>query len=50
MLLGLTLGVTVSSALLALSGFAGLNLIQSSFTDICPAERLLPGCGTADGR
>ncbi len=27
--------------------FAGLNLLQSSFTGLCPAEWLLPACGTA---
>jgi hypothetical protein len=45
-LLGLVLGVVVSRWFLVLVGFVGLNLIQSSFTDICPAEKFLPGCGT----
>ena len=44
--LGLTLGVLVSQWFLLLVGFVAVNLIQSSFTDTCPAERLLPGCGT----
>lgn len=48
-LLGLALGVAVSRWFLLLVGFVGLNLIQSSFTDVCPAEKFLPGCGT-DGR
>lgn len=30
--------------LIGIAAFVGLNLLQSSFTDICPAERLLPGC------
>ncbi|OYR60685.1 MULTISPECIES: YgaP family membrane protein [Halorubrum] len=45
-LLGLTLGTFVSRWFLLLVGFVGLNLIQSSFTDVCPAEQLLPGCET----
>jgi hypothetical protein len=45
-LLGLVLGVFVSRWFLLLVGFVGLNLLQSSFTDVCPAEALLPGCGT----
>lgn len=47
-LLGLVLGVAVSRWFLLIVGFVGLNLVQSSFTDICPAEKLLPGCGAAD--
>lgn len=43
-LLGLTLGTFVSRWFLLIVGFVGLNLIQSSFTDTCPAEDLLPGC------
>lgn len=45
-LLGLTLGVIVSQWFLLIIAFVGLNLIQSSFTDVCPAEQLLPGCET----
>lgn len=45
-LLGVTLGVFVSQWFLLLVGFVGLDLVQSSFTDICPAEELLPGCET----
>lgn len=44
--LGLVLGVFVSPWFLVLVGFVGANLIQSSFTDTCPAEDLLPGCET----
>jgi hypothetical protein len=45
-LLGVTLGAFVSQWFLLVVGFVGLNLIQSSFTGICPAEDLLPGCET----
>jgi hypothetical protein len=48
-LLGLALGVLVSPWFFGIVGFVGLNLVQSSFTDACPAERLLPGCDTTDG-
>lgn len=41
---GLALGVFVSQWFLLVVAFVGVNLIQSSFTDICPAEKLLPGC------
>ncbi len=47
-LLGLGLGLVVSPWFFAITGFVGLNLIQSSFTDTCPAEELLPGCDTTD--
>ena len=45
-LLGIVLGVLVSQWFLLVAGFVGLNLVQSSVTDVCPAERLLPGCDT----
>jgi len=45
-LLGLTLSVSVSRWFLLVIAFVGGNLIQSSFTDTCPAEDLLPGCET----
>jgi hypothetical protein len=47
-LTGLVLGVLVSPWFLGIVGFVGLNLLQSSFTDVCPAEKLLPGCETDD--
>ncbi len=37
-LLSLTLSIEVSRYWLILTGFVGLNLIQSSFTHFCPAE------------
>jgi hypothetical protein len=47
-LTGLVLGVLVSPWFFGIVGFVGLNLLQSSFTDVCPAEKLLPGCETDD--
>ncbi|ERG88307.1 MAG: protein of unknown function (DUF2892) [halophilic archaeon J07HX5] len=47
-ILGLTLGIVVSQWFFLLIGFVGANLLQSSFTDVCPAEELLPGCETSD--
>ena len=44
-LLGLLLGVGVDPWFVALSAFAGINLVQRSVTDFCPAERFLPACG-----
>ncbi|TSD14561.1 DUF2892 domain-containing protein [Haloglomus irregulare] len=44
-LTGLVLGWFVSSWAYALSAFAGLNLLQSSFTDICPAETIFAQLG-----
>jgi len=50
-LLGLALAELVSPYCLLLTAFAGLNLIQSSFTGFCPAaiafKRLGVKCGTA---
>lgn len=47
-LAGLALGVLVSQWFLLVVAFVGANLIQSSFTDVCPAEKLLPGCETGE--
>lgn len=38
---GLSLGVLVDPRWLALSAFAGANLLQSSFTGFCPLESIL---------
>ena len=43
-LLGLGLGFFITPWLYAIVAFVGLNLLQSSFTDVCPAEQLLPAC------
>ena len=42
----LVLGYAVSPAWHLLAAFVGLNLIQSSFTGICPAEKILRRLGT----
>ena len=35
------LALLVSPYWLALAGFVGINLIQSAFTNFCPAEKIL---------
>jgi Protein of unknown function (DUF2892) len=54
-LASLTLGWLVNPAWLLFTAFVGLNLLQSSFTDLCPLERILgyfrlAGCNPRDGR
>lgn len=50
-LVSVLLTLTLSPWWLLLTGFVGLNLLQSSFTGFCPAAVLLrwagvrPGCG-----
>ena len=39
-LLSLALGLTVSHYWFILTGFVGVNLVQSSFTGFCPAEMI----------
>lgn len=48
-LLGLLLAVTVHPWWLALSAFAGLNMIQASFTGFCPAAILFKKLGVRPG-
>jgi hypothetical protein len=48
-LLSLALGYWVSPAWLLFTAFVGLNLLQSSYTAVCPLEKILarvgyPGC------
>ena len=48
-LASLVLGWWVHPAWFAFTAFVGLNLLQSSFTNLCPLERILgrlgfPGC------
>lgn len=43
--LGIVLAWLVHTWFIAITAFAGLNLLQSSFTGICPAEWLLSPCG-----
>lgn len=52
-LLSLALGYWASPAWLLFTAFVGLNLLQSSFTAVCPLERVLgsigfPGCARRD--
>lgn len=44
-LTGLALAQFVHPYWLGLTGFVGLNLIQSSFTGFCPAETILAKLG-----
>jgi hypothetical protein len=40
-LISLALGLTVSPYWFFLTGFVGVNLVQSSFTGFCPAEIII---------
>jgi len=44
-LLSVVLGWLVHPAWLALTAFVGANLLQSSFTGLCPLERILGRLG-----
>ncbi|MBI5264249.1 MAG: DUF2892 domain-containing protein [Bradyrhizobium sp.] len=48
-LLGLTLGYFVSPYWYLLTGFAGLNMIQASFTGFCPAAVIFKKLGLRGG-
>lgn len=48
-LLGTVLGAFVSPWFLLISGFVGLNLLQSSLTGFCPAALILKRFGVQDG-
>jgi hypothetical protein len=43
----LTLGWFVNPAWLLFTAFVGVNLLQSSFTSVCPLERVLGRLGLA---
>ena len=50
----LALGFWVNPAWLLFTAFVGVNLVQSSFTNFCPLERILavagfPGCHARGG-
>ena len=47
-LIGILLSIFVHPWGIGLSIFAALNLIQSSFTQVCPAKQLLPECQPAE--
>jgi hypothetical protein len=49
-LASLALGWLVSPAWLLFTAFVGLNLLQSSFTNVCPLERVLGRFGMAGCR
>lgn len=46
-LASLALGLTVSPYWFILTGFVGVNLVQSAFTKFCPAEIILKRVGGA---
>ena len=48
-LLGLLLAITLHPWWLALSAFAGLNMIQASFTGFCPAAIVFKKLGVRPG-
>jgi hypothetical protein len=49
-LLSLALGHWVHPAWYAFTAFVGFNLLQSSFTSVCPLERVLGRLGLAGCR
>lgn len=49
-LLGIALSLLVSPWWLALSAFAGLNMMQAAFTGICPIARVFKAIGLKGGR
>ncbi len=48
-LLGIMLSLLISPWWLALSAFAGINMIQAAFTGICPAAMLFKAAGLKGG-
>lgn len=48
-LLSVVLAVTVNNWWLALTAFIGFNLIQASFTGLCPAAMLFKKLGVKPG-
>lgn len=48
-LVGLALGTYVNSYWYLLTAFAGLNMIQASFTGFCPAAALFKKLGVRGG-
>lgn len=48
-LLGIALSLAVHPWWLALSGFAGLNMIQAALTGFCPAARFFKALGVRPG-
>jgi hypothetical protein len=48
-LVGIALSMTVSPWWLALSAFAGLNMMQAAFTGFCPIARVFRSFGLKGG-
>lgn len=48
-LIGIILSLTVHPWWLALTAFAGLNMIQASFTGFCPAAMVFKAMGVKPG-
>ncbi|HKJ72650.1 MAG TPA: DUF2892 domain-containing protein [Alphaproteobacteria bacterium] len=48
-LLGVVLSLTVHPYWIALTIFAGLNMIQASFTGFCPAAKIFKKLGVKSG-
>lgn len=48
-LLGIVLSLVVNPWWLALSAFAGVNMVQASFTGFCPVARLFKALGIRPG-
>jgi hypothetical protein len=48
-LVGITLSLTVHPWWIGLSAFAGLNMIQASFTGFCPAALVFKALGVRPG-
>ena len=48
-LLGIALSLTVHPYWIALTAFAGLNMIQASFTGFCPAAMVFKAMGVEAG-
>ena len=46
-LLSVLLGVLVNPLWFGFTAFVGLNLLQSSFTNFCPLEKILAALGVA---
>lgn len=47
-LIGIALSILVNTWFIVIPLFVGLNLLQSTFTGVCPAEMMLPSCGSED--
>jgi hypothetical protein len=48
-LISITLAYFVNIYWLGLAAFVGVNLVQSSFTQFCPLEKILAKAGVASG-